>query len=66
MQLTTYGRGGEGNWYWHVLEDGVFKAVVEHEQRTVLINRAKENNSQESLKSNPLGESDRMGTPTST
>lgn len=60
-RLTTHGRGGEGNWYWHVLEDGVFKAVVEHEQKIVLLNRTKENNSQES---SPLDESDRMGTPT--
>jgi len=62
-RLTTHGRGGEGNWYWHVLEDGVFKRVVLHEQRTALLVRARVENGQESLNSNPLDEGDRVGSP---
>lgn len=63
-RLTTHGRGGEGNWYWHVLEEGVFKTVVKYEQGVILRNRAREEDSPKNPKSSPHSQGDRMGSPT--
>jgi len=52
--------------YWHVLEEGRFKAIIEHEQRMVLLNRAREDGNPKSTTDSPLDEGDRMDSPTST
>jgi Protein of unknown function (DUF3602) len=40
LQTATSGRGGAGNLYSHVLEDGVFERVIAHED--VLIRQHRE------------------------
>jgi hypothetical protein len=66
-RLTTHGRGGEGNQFWHVLEEGAFMTVILYEQRVVLLKRASEDDGSRSSKSNVLNDniSDRVGSPMS-
>jgi len=64
-RLTTHGRGGEGNLFWHVLEEGVFTTVVHHEQVVALHKRAMDDESPKSPKSSPIDDGDRLGSPTS-
>ena len=60
VQLTTHGRGGEGNQFWHVLEEGVFTTVIHHEQKVALHKRAMDD---DSAKSSPVDNGDRVGSP---